>query len=308
MRVSWLNRGLHSHPGGDLIQVEETALALRKQGVWVNVESEDPEQCRPHLSSIDIAHIVHCNFGFSKANWLWCVKAGVPYVLTPLYYDANKLGMTYEEQRQMLEGASAVTLFTLQEAELIQRCTGYNGFNADRGGFRIIPNGTSVRFHSSEDPMQRAGVLAVAAREGAKGTGIVRELCKELGYPFTLATGVAKEDMPGLYKSHRVFVHAADLEVMSLVIGEALCANCRVLATETNPGNSWYPGLVTFNPHMPAGRVVLKNLLQWAYLEGAEPGWVHWNYTPNEAARKLTWDYVATQFKEVYNEVLNHSS
>ena len=104
--------------------------------------------------------------------------------------------------------------------------------------------------------------------------------------------------MPQLYKSHRVFVHAADLEVMSLVIGEALCANCRVLATNTNPGNVWYPGLVTFTPHMPANKSALREKLASAY------ECPHWDYAPNEAARTLTWDYVAAQLKQLYEEIL----
>ena len=184
MRVAMLNRGLHSHPGGDLVQVEETALALRRQGVWTHVESEDPQLHRPHLSSVDLAHITHVNFGFSKANWQWCKQAGVPYVVTPTYYVADQMGMTYAEQRQMLEEAAAVTPFTEKEAELITKCTHFEG------PYRIIPNGTNRRFHRILILLDRTGVLAVAARAGTKGTGIVQELCDELGYPFTLATGV----------------------------------------------------------------------------------------------------------------------
>jgi glycosyltransferase involved in cell wall biosynthesis len=298
MRVSLLNRGLYSHPGGDLVQVEETAQALRKQGVWTRIEPEDPQQHLPHLNSVDLAHVFHVNFGFSKANWQHCIREGIPYVVTPIYYAADELGMTYDDQRRMFEEAAAVCPFTQKEADLIKAKTGFPG------PYTIIPNGTAERFHSTSDPLQRTGVLAVAAREGTKGTGIVKELCEELGYPFTLATGVPKSDMPDLYKSHRVFVHAADLEVMSLVIGEALCANCRVLATNTNPGNSWYPGLVEFSPHMPAHKESLKNLLQWAYQTGVEGGWTPWTYEPNEAARNLTWGYVAEQLIKVYKEVL----
>lgn len=265
--------------------------------MWTNVESEDPQIHRPHLSSVDLVHIIHCNFGFSKANWQWCKQAGIPYVLTPLYYNADKFGMTFDEQRQMLEEAAAVTPFTQQEADLVTKCTGYPG------PYKFVPNGTDVRFHSLEDPMQRTGVLAVAAREGTKGTGIVKELCEELGYPFTLGQGIPNAEMPALYKRHRVFVHAADLEVMSLVIGEALCANCRVLATNTNPGNEWYPGLRTFTPHMPANREFLRQELQIAYERQLD-----WDYRPNKYARDLTWDSVATQFKEIYSEILNNHS
>ena len=267
-------------------------MHCRRQGVWTNIESEDPQLHRPHLSSVDLAHITHVNFGFSKVNWQWCKQAGVPYVLTPTYYPLDTVGMTYAEQRQMLEEAACVMPFSEKEAELITKCTHFEG------PYRIIPNGTDQRFHDISDPTNRTEVLAVAARAGTKGTGIVQELCDELGYPFTLGQGVARQDMPALYKSHRVFVHAGDLEVMSLVIGEALCANCRVLATNTNPGNVWYPGLVTFTPHMPANKSALREKLASAY------ECPHWDYAPNEAARTLTWDYVATQLKHVYEEVL----
>ena len=292
MRVGMWNRGLHSHAGGDLVQVAETAAALRKRGVFAYLEPNDPLLAKPHTSSIDIAHITHCNFTFSQANFNWAEQTHLPVVLTPTFYDSESFGVSYVEVRAMLESADAVIPFSQAEAALIEQCTGFTPFH------RVLPNGTDTAFHATDDPMRREGVLAVAARAGTKGTEIVKELCEELKYPYMIATGYAREQMPGIYKKHRVFIHAGDKEVMSLVIGEALCANCRVLATNTNPGNEWYPGLLTFTPHFPANKDALKELLVAAYTDN------NWCYAPNEAARKLTWSYVANELITVYKKVL----
>ncbi len=92
-----------------------------------------------------------------------------------------------------------------------------------------------------------------------------------------------------------MFVNASDSERMSLTIGEALCANCRVLATTGNWGNSWYQGLVTFDPKDESK---LEHLIRWAL---ASPTW---DYRPNAAARCLTWEWVAMKIEAVYKEVL----
>ena len=80
---------------------------------------------------------------------------------------------------------------------------------------------------------------------------------------------------------------------MSLTIGEALCAGCRVMATTGNRGNEWYgDGLYTFDP-----KDLTADMIERAY--NAK----EWDYSPNAAARKLTWDSVALQLKGFYEQV-----
>jgi glycosyltransferase involved in cell wall biosynthesis len=134
---------------------------------------------------------------------------------------------------------------------------------------------------------------------GDKNMSIVAGICDELGIVCDTVTGVPHKELPAIYAKHKVFVNASGSERMSLTIGEALCAGCRVLATTENRGNEHYPGLVTFNPTGDLSRAALKGLIRGAIFMPHD----EWIWRPNDAARKLTWDSVAKQLEQVYLKV-----
>jgi hypothetical protein len=160
---------------------------------------------------------------------------------------------------------------------------------------RIIPNGTDPIFHHEADQREKS-VLTVSARGPSdKGVPMVAGICKRLGVLYFNASDLVHSSLSTCYPHFKVFVNASGSERMSLTIGEALCAGCRVLATEENWANAWYPGLVTFNP---SDELYLEHLIRLA-LTSAD-----WDYRPNAAARCLTWDFVAEKLEGVYKEVL----
>ena len=280
MRVAFLNRPRNSW-GGDLAAIDYTCAELAKLGVETVY---DPAR----LDLFDLIHIVHVNFNWSRENFRRAREAEKSYVVTPTFYPGN-YGMSESEIREVINGSSAVMPFSEGELIDIVRCVG--GVKETR----IIPNGTDQIFHACTDD-HAVGVCTAAARDYRKGTERVEAACQSIGLPFTYLTGLPPEQMAQEYRKHRVFVSMSESERMSLVIGEALCSGCRVIATTENRGNEWYPGLVRLSPAAPIGR--LAQVIREAYDAPV------WDWRPNEAARKITWDSVAVQIKAVYERVL----
>ena len=97
--------------------------------------------------------------------------------------------------------------------------------------------------------------------------------------------------LPPIYKAHRLFVNNSDSERMSLTVGEALCAGCRVVSNHGNRGAENYRNLIV--------DYITEDLIARSY------NLPDWDYLPNHDARQLTWDLVATRLIKVYEEVLS---
>lgn len=300
MRVAFLNRGREAGPGGDAIALDATMDALRKRGHYC--EETGWDRVRMKTGFFDLAHIFHCNFSWSWGNYQAVRDVGLRYVLTPIYYPGPLLcGISRSQMHEIVNNASMVLPFSNCERALYD----WSGvFHSSATAtdiyrrFRSIPNGTDSMFDGQDgrDHMVALDVLAVSARgDTDKNIDLVRRVCARLERSLTVATGLSRADLADAYRHHRLFVNASGSERMSLTIGEALCAGCRVLATNQNWGNEHYPGLVTFPPK-DEGR--LESLIKSALSSE------HWDYGPNAAARSITWDWVAGQLEEVYAEVM----
>lgn len=291
MRIAFLNRKRDVWIGGDLIAVDATIEALNRlpdtYAAYIDVGQE------ALLAGFDIAHLYHCNFDWALDNHTAVLAAGIPYVLTPLYYPEVQ-GADQKKVAALLQGAKVVLPFSqaerdelLQDTGLVLPC-------------EAVPNGTSLAFHHGRQyhASSRRGVLCVAARgEAEKQCALVRSICAEMSIPFRLVAANAHITMPLVYASAKVFVNASLSERMSLTVGEALCSNCRVLATDKNRGNEWYPGLETLDP---ADKKQMEDQIVYAYaLDDRE-----WNYAPNKAARDLTWESVASRLVSIYTYAL----
>ena len=286
MRVAFLNRDRNAWVGGDVIAIDRTIEALERIGIDVVC------QPRKSLERCDLAHIFHVNFPWAHDNFDWVQKVGMPYVVTPIFYpigfDIDKLKIG-----RNLEKAKAVFPFSVREGHEMCDWVGREI------PFLPIPNGTDRTFHCEISSAAREGVCAAAARDGGdanrKGADRVAAACKHAGIPFDFITGRSIDEMPGEYRRYRVFVSASSTDRMSLTIGEALCAGCRVLATTENRGNEWYPGLVTIDPAM--GPASMAEKIKDAYCAD------RWDWSPNEAARRITWDGVATMLAGEYRRI-----
>lgn len=282
MRVAFLNRDPKLWAGGDLIEIENRMAALSKMGIACDY---GPTK----LYNYDLAHVFHCNFGWSYENYARVRAEGIPYVSTPLYYpDVNDLSK--QDIAWCLKGAGMVTPFSSCEAQELANSLGISLT------MEIIPNGTSKEFHA-ENGVNRSGVCtAVARADCQKNSGLIEEACRLAKLPYKALYGIPRDKMPGEYRRYKVFVSASESERMSLVIGEALCAGCRVLATTKNRGNEWYPGIQTIDPTMPVEDLAAR--IREAYVSE------DWDWQPNETARLLTWDRIARRVESVYREVI----
>lgn len=296
MKVAFLNRRRDTHPGGDLIEIDATMQALTTLGIECEYAPEG--WTLDWLRTFDLAHVFHLNFGWSTYNWTRCVDARVPYVLTPIFYPSTDLGADAHTMRGGLFHAGYVTPNSAREYEELIAILGIQPIETfDYPAALPIPNGTDRLFAGPMSDQGRRGVICVTPRDGDKNTGVVAEACHLLGLPYRCVSGIeSREELARVYRSALVFVNASESERMSLTTGEALVAGCRVIDTIHNRGNSWYgSGLVRVDPNRP------QDVLGWincAYQTG------DWDYSPNRAAQRLTWDVVAEQLVRVYRRVL----
>lgn len=286
MKVAILNRQRAAFPGGDLVQIDATIEALSRR----NIEAEyAPEGWTVDwLRGFDLVHMFHISFGWSVYNYERTIESNVPYVVTPIFYPAVNLGASVRQMRNILRDAERILPFS--QAEWDEMTDVLHITRAEASSLfpqaTPIPNGTDPVFHGSDDLAGRSGVIAVVARTGDKNTHLVRNVCRDLDVQFTEVCGVeSREELAGIYKRAAVFVNASTSERMSLTTGEALCAGCRVIDTVHNRGRVWYGrGLVTIDP---TNSQRLRQAIQSAFT------YVDWDYSPNRAARRLTWDLVA---------------
>lgn len=298
MRVAFLNRQRSTHPGGDLTQIDATMQALTAGGI----ECEYAPEGWSHdwLRTFDLAHVFHLNFSWSTYNWTRCVEARVPYVLTPIFYPSTDLGADANTMRCGLYHASYVTPNSHREyEELIATLAIQPVETFDYPAALPIPNGTDRVFAGLPTSEGRRGVICVTPREGDKNTSVVAEVCHQLGLPYRCVTGIeSRDELARVYRSALVFVNPSTSERMSLTTGEALVAGCRVIDTVHNRGNSWYgDGLVRVDPRDVS---ILRAQIDVAYRVSDRD----WDYSPNKAASRLTWDVVADQLERVYRRVL----
>lgn len=286
MNIAYVNRNPFTHPGGDLIMMDCLMDALRKIGVQcTNIYGNwTPETLYPY----DVVVIQHSNFSWVKEGWWKIMASRRPYVCSPIFYPTDQLGMDYEEMRTMFENASAVCPLSFKEAREIENLTGFNG------PFHVIPHGTEERFHWP-DEYHKVGVVMCANARGQKGETLVEKVCLQLGLPFKYITGIPHKQLHMVYRQAKVFVHSSPDDRMSLTVGEALCAGCRIISSDRDRGNEWFPGIKACNPENE------DELAQWIRMAWRSE---NWDYSPNEQARKMTWEIAARKWLKVYEEAV----
>ena len=194
----------------------------------------------------------------------------------------------YGEMRTMFENAAAVCPLSFREAREITQLTDFSG------PFHVIPHGTEARFGWHQPMLARHYVMCANAR-GQKGESLVEQVCSKLGLPFRYVTGVPHEKLHLIYRQAKVFVHSSPDDRMSLTVGEALCSGCRVISSDRDRGNEWFPGLKACNP---ANEKELEAYIGMAWRSD------EWDWRPNERAREMTWEVAARKWLRVYEGVI----
>jgi len=284
MKVAFINRNPTTHQGGDLIMLQCLMDALA--GLGVECENIYGEWGPERLHEFDVIHLQHCNLTWAKDNWWKTLASRRPYVVSPIFYPTDQLGMTFDNIRSMFENASAVCPLSFKEAREITELTGFSG------PFHAIPHGTEERFHY--DGPNRQFVMCANAR-GQKGEALVQKVCERLGLDFLYVSGQPHKKLHLTYRQAKVFVHSSPDDRMSLTVGEALCSGCRVVSSDRDRGNEWFPGLKVCNPESE------EDLFQWIGMAWRSE---EWDWRPNEQARKMTWRKAAEKWLKVYERAV----
>lgn len=232
MRVLWLvRRNLREHPGGDTVQLEQTAAALGRLGVAVDMRSECPATIPEH----DLVHLFHLDRLWENLDHLRRVQsAGRPVVLSPIWWPADefdrggragvqgwlarRLGSEAYQglrlmQRYLLHcrecrcvprPARLWTNFVAAARELLRGVAAIlpnSRAEAEqieqRFGIRrpacVVPNGAdTARFRLPVAPAARDGALSVGRIEPRKNQlGLIRAL-RGSGIPLTIVGGAGR--------------------------------------------------------------------------------------------------------------------
>lgn len=288
LRVAVLSRDLvHSHPGGDVVMIEQETAALQRLHV---TRAHNPES----LTGFDLVHCYHLNFEFARKNLERAWEAGLPIVLSPVWFDNPDLGMGWKEQRLWLDRASVVVVWSRVAEAMLRQRTGWTG------PAKVIPLGVSEQFLGLPSMHGREGVLSVNAREaGDQDAVLVRDACARLGLPYSVVVGRPYAELPNIYRAARVFVFArcsdrgAGTYQVGMTTMEALAAGCRVLCTVHGLGCATIPGLMPVDASDPAD-------LDAKLLAAYQAQDIHWNYEPNRWAAQWLWERVAHLLRGAY--------
>lgn len=293
LKIGVANRDPNAYHGGDNIQINAMIKALEMKGVFCH----QPLEFKPNWSNYDVVHAYHLNFSWSNIiyNNIW--EQNKPYFITAIFYPSTDLGSSAEQMKAYVEGALFTVVQSDWEKQELIEITG-----ATESKIRVIPNGVESSFivypphyEINCEDKTRENVITVTAREGDKNSYLVQKVCAELNIPYVNISGfkLKREELPDIYRKSRVFVNASDSERMSLTTHEALASYCKVISTEFNRGNQWFPGLVTCNP---SNYHDLKSKINFAYRA------TQWCYLPNDFAASLTWDIAAERYLECFRE------
>lgn len=119
MRVLWLvRRNLVQHPGGDTVQIQQTAAALRRLGVTVELSADSDRDLRGY----DLVHLFHLDRLWENIEHARRTRAAErPLVLSTIYWPADEFDRA---GRRGVQGwlARRAGSRVYQNLRLLQRC------------------------------------------------------------------------------------------------------------------------------------------------------------------------------------------
>lgn len=305
MRILMINRPKDAWIGGDYIQMEKTAEALRKLGHEVDI-SETPLISPPlKMLLYDVVHVF--NFSFEWAKWgIWAsIKKGIPVVCSMIYH-AGDNWVSYEHQQLMWDSLSAGIFLTEGEIERAE-----SKLKIDKKKCHIIPNGLDEWwFKGVSVPNDTPDyVLTVGRIEPSKGQLWVTKAAKQLGLQHVcigevrdesyamlcekagsiLLPPTEQEKLLNFYASCKVYALVSSAEVMPLSVMEAGAQARNIILTdhcEWKVPNAEY---MKYKDVEGIKRAIMKSLLKPRNVE------------LQNMLKEMTWEKVAKQLEIIYN-------
>jgi glycosyltransferase involved in cell wall biosynthesis len=304
MKILYCNRPKSAWNGGDYVQLEETANALRNLGVEIDI-SEDLVVSPETISKYDIVHLWNFSMPWTKYQ-LWVArKHKIPTVCSMIYHESDQW-IPYSNQQIMLDELQCPIFQTKGEMERVKR-----HLTLDENKARFIQNGINPYWKTISDrKVSMPGfVLTVGRIEPSKGQLDAAKACKELGYPYIIigeitdkqyacdceeAGAIIKgfmtmEELKPWYYSAKVYIQPSKAETWGLCVDEAGSQGTPVVLT-TMCEREDYPFI----------RCEYGN--QESIKSGITKAWnMEKDYTFAETLK--TWDEIALSVLEIYQNL-----
>jgi glycosyltransferase involved in cell wall biosynthesis len=237
MKVLFQNRRKDAWLGGDWVQLENTANALRKLGIEVDINEEPFISPPEKILDYDIVHLFNFSMQWTKYQ-LWVARKWKKPVVCSMIYHENDSFVPYDLQQIMMNELSYAIFQTKGEAERAKR-----HLSVPEEKIKYVGNGIDSWWLEKSDKVVPYDpfVLTVGRIEPSKGMLACAKACKELKLPYicigegkeeeyieelraegAIVLGkMTKEELKPYYFSAKVYCQPSSAETWGLAIDEA---------------------------------------------------------------------------------------
>ena len=306
------NRPKHVWQGGDYVQMEETAKALRAKGIDVEIDDQFIYVPAIKYRHFDIIHTFNFSMPWTPLQMGLAFSYKKPTVCSMIYHDREDF-VPFKDQQHMADTMTKAVFINHGEVERFKKKV-----NIDDSKVEIVPNGIDeFWFKKCKKVEQRPYVLTVGRIEPHKGQLAVAKACKNLGIKYIMAGMIVDSAYAELCEAAGA-IYQSPLSQKPL---RQLYANssCVVLNSKAE-----IQPLTIMEAGAQAKNVVVSNQCLWKDIPGAL--WVECNdivgiknaiekaitLPPNktlqEHLKNYTWSHVADKLIKIYESTLrdNH--
>ena len=190
MRVLFQNRPKHLWQGGDYVQLEATAEALRKKGVEVEISDQMIYVPALKYRNFDLIHTWNFSMPWTPYQMGLAFMYKKPNVCSMIYHNRSDF-VSWRDQQDMAERMDEAVFINEGEVQRFR-----DKLFIPDSKVSIIPNGIDEFWFSKVKVKKdlRPFVLSVGRIETHKGQLGVAKACKELGIKY-LMVGDAKDNL-----------------------------------------------------------------------------------------------------------------
>jgi glycosyltransferase involved in cell wall biosynthesis len=311
MKIMFINRPKKLWVGGDYIQLEKTAEALRKLGHTVDIEETPLPLPAKKMFSYDIIQVFNFSMAWSKIG-IWAAKTkGLKCVASMIYHEGENF-VDYSTQQIMFNAIDKAIFLTEGEIDRAKR-----HLNVDDNKCVIIENGLDEWwFEELINDNKEPYILTVARIEPFKGQLAVAKACREIGIKYicvgeiidsSYASELEKEgailtgkmeglDLKKMYNACSVYALCSMAEVMPLTVMEAGSQKKNIVLSDRC---EWKIPCCEYVEHGNVEQI--KKAIE-KQLKQPEAKELH------DKVKNMTWDNVANKLIEVYESIVDNKA
>lgn len=312
LNILFINRPKNTWIGGDYVQMEATADALRRLGHKVTISETPLPMPAKSMFDYDIVQIFNFSMPWAKLG-VWASKTkNLKTVVSMIYHEGENF-IDYPTQQIMFDAIDKAVFLTEGEIERVKR-----HLKVDDKKCVIIENGLDLSWFEtlSTDDKINPYVLTVGRVEPFKGQLAVAQACQMLGISYICvgevvdrnygnqiegAGGLLVGKMEGLelkkmYNTCSCYVLASQAEVMPLTVMEAGSQKKNIVLSDHC---EWKIPCCEYVKHGDVNQIkeaIEKTLKKPEAIE------------LYDKVKSMTWDNVAKKLLEVYASIANDTA